>query len=164
MRFNDSFRIYLVIGFALIVLIGLITANIMGKSQDSVFAQNEMSYEEMLIAVEEGDFETALEKSTSLEKIQDNSEMYHYTAGLIAANAGEIQKGVGHFQRTLDINPHKVEDPMFMLQFAEVLFNGNLMDEAQEVLERCTSLPTPEIYPQYQERVAQLLMQIVGQS
>lgn len=164
MRIKDSIRRYMIFGITLFVVIGLIAVNIMGKAQDKVFTQDAEHYYEIISALQEGHFETALEESSFLQKNHDDSEVYNYAIGLTAANLGDIEKSVRHFQRILDINPHKVEDSMFMLQYAELLFSSRKMEEAWVVLERCASLPTPETYLQYQERVAQLQEQIAEQS
>lgn len=61
----------------------------------------------------------------------------------------------------MDINPHKVEDPMFMLQFGEVLLFAERFGDSKIVLEKCREWGwIPESYPTYQERVTELLTQI----
>ena len=66
-----------------------------------------------------------------------------------------------HMQKTLDINPHKVEDAMFMLQFGEILFFAQRYDNAKTVLTRCQESGwVPAEYPEYQQRVQELLTAI----
>lgn len=50
---------------------------------------------------------------------------------------------------------------MFMIQFAEVLFFAEKYLDSKIVLEQCRDWGwTPETYPNYQERVMELLNQI----
>ncbi|MCM3636535.1 hypothetical protein M3152_02295 [Sporosarcina luteola] len=164
MRIQESNRRYIFLGSVLFVLIAIFVANVMGKSQDKVYVADEALYNEMVTQLQQGQYELALEKFHRLEKQQENSEVANYIVGLAAANAGHINMGVQHFQRVLDINPHKVEDSMFMLQFAELLVMANMMEEAEIVLERCEMLPTPEDFPQYQETILEMKKLINGQS
>ncbi len=155
---------YFLLGFTALVIIGLIIANFMGKSQDKEFSQEALNFAEMASALQDGQYEKVLEKSISLEKHQSRSELYNYTIGIAEANLGDVEKSVRHFQRILDINPHKVEDSMFMLQYARILAIAEKKDEARTVLERCASLPAPDTFPEYQEMVVQLEKQLDEQS
>ena len=156
MKINDLSRKYIVIGFSLFVLIGLITASIMGKKQDKAFEVDEVEYSNIVQQFQEGNYTDALNKSVTLENSQASSEQVNYLIALTAANLGQFEKSLRHMQRTLDINPHRVEDSMFMLQYAEFLVMENQKDEAEIVLDLCVTLPIPEDFPEYQERVAQL--------
>ena len=92
---------------------------------------------------------------------QPKSEVANYLGGLISADNGDYKQSVILLQKTLDINPYKVEDPMFMLPFGEVLFFAERYDDAKVVLEKCREWGwVPESYPTYQERVTELLTQI----
>ncbi len=164
MNLSHSTRKYILIGIVLIVLAGLISACSMGKKQDAAYQINDLEYSQVVQQIQEGNFVGALEASKTLESNQSNSEQVNYMIALAAANSGEIEKGLIHMQKTLDLNPHKVEDSMFMLQLAQFLMIAERTDEAGLVLERCTTLPTPETYPNYQEDVAQLQQQLAAQS
>lgn len=92
---------------------------------------------------------------------QPDLEVVNYLGGLIAAGNDDYSKGAILLQKTLDINPHKVEDEMFMLQFGELLFFAERLEDAKVVLEKCRDSGwTSETYPMYQERVTELLTQI----
>ena len=61
-------------------------------------------------------------------------------------------------QKAMDINPHNVENAMFMLQFGEMLLFAERFEDAKMVLARCQESGwVPEEYPTYQERVQELL-------
>ncbi len=156
MRLSDSTRKYITAGLALFVLIGIIVSISLGKKQDAAFQANEMQYAMVAEQLQEGRFEAALESSKQLEKNQRDSENVNYVIALTAVNAGDIGKGIRHMQRALDLNPHKVEDAIFMLQYAEMLVVEEKVDEAAQVLAKCESLPAPEEYPEYEERVQEL--------
>lgn len=164
MNLRDSSKKYIVIGLSLFVMLGLITASILGKKQDTAFQLDDVEYSHVVQQFQEGQYAEVIEKSTALEIRQGSSEQVNYLIALASANTGEIEKSLRHMQRTLDINPHRVEDSMFMLQFAEFLVMAEQKEEAELVLERCVSLPVPESLPDYQERVAELQLQLATQS
>lgn len=156
MNLSDSTRKYITAGIALFVLIGIFVAIGLGKKQDAAFQENEMQYAMVAEQLQQGHFEAALESADQLEKNQRNSENVNYVIALTAVNAGDIEKGIRHMQRALDLNPHKVEDSIFMLQYAEMLVVEEKVDEATQVLTRAEALPTPEEFPEYEERIQEL--------
>ncbi|AOV08793.1 tetratricopeptide repeat protein [Sporosarcina ureilytica] len=164
MKLEESTRKYIFTGLFLFIIIGLITAGVMGKKQDGVFHSDELLYSTAVERLQARDYATALSMLESIEARNSPSEAVNYMIGLAASNNGEVEKGIRHMQRSLDINPHKVEDSLFMLQYGEMLITAEMSEEAQEVLERCAALPVPESFPQYQERVAELQLQLSAQS
>lgn len=163
MNVSDSARRYIVMGLALFVILGLITASILGNKQDTAFQNNNVLYGMLTQQLQEGNYNDALATAELLGESQKTSEVVNYITALAAINAGENDKALMHMQRTLDINPHKVEDSMFMLQYAEILVQAEKKDEATQVLERCEVLPVPEIFPEYKERIIQLQEQLATQ-
>lgn len=90
-----------------------------------------------------------------------DSEMVNYLAALIAGQNGDFPAAVVFMQKTLDINPYNVERPIFMLQFGEMLFSAEKYEEAKIVLQRCIDAGwAPEDYPEYQEQVQGMLLQM----
>ena len=160
MTVSDLARKNITIGLVLFVIVGFITASIMAKKQDQAFQTDQELYKLVVQQLQEGNYGIVLAGTSTLEHSQRSSEAVNYTIGLAAANAGELEKGILHMQRALDINPHKVEDPMFMLQFAEALVLAGKNKEAGLVLERSKSFAAPESFPHYQERVTQLQEEI----
>jgi len=164
MNLSVSQRKYILLGLVVFVLLGTVTASIMGKKQDKVFQLNDLEYNQVVQQLQDGNYVEAFEASRHLENRQVSSEAVNYIIALAAANFGNVEKGLNHMQRTLDINPHRVESSVFMLQYAEFLIMVDRNDDAMEVLNRCATLPIPESYPQYQERVIQLQEQIAVRS
>lgn len=161
MQLKESTRKYILLGMVLFIVIGLISAKVMAKKQDNEFLADDAMYQQASQLYTEGHYAEATEMINILLSRQPKSEVVNYLGGLLTANNGDYTQAAILLQKTLDINPHKVEDPMFMLQFAEVLFFAERYKDAKVVLEKCREWGwAPEDYPTYQERVTDLLTQI----
>lgn len=161
MRFSEINRKYILSGIVAFIVVGLIVANVMASKQDERFATNEALYKQAIQLQSNGDIEGALEAITQVLENTPNAEMANYLAGLITVQQGDMQQAAIFMQKALDINPHKVEDPMFMLQLGEVFVAAKKYDEAKTVLLRCQeSKWAPEEFPTYQENVTSLLAKI----
>lgn len=161
MQFTESTRKYILIGFITFIIAGFITAKVLASKQDEEFALDDLLYQQATQLYNEENYSVAGEKINVLLLRQPKSEMVNYLGGLISGNTGEYKQSAILLQKTLDINPHRVEDPMFMLQFGEVLFFAERYKDAKLVLEKCREWGwVPESYPTYQEHVMELLTQI----
>lgn len=161
MHFTESTRKYILIGFVAFIIVGFITAKVLASKQDEEFVVDDTFYQQASKLYNEGNYPAAGELINELLLRQPNSEIVNYLGGLNSANNGDYKQSVVLLQKTLDINPHKVEDPMFMLQFGEALFFAERYDDSKIVLEKCREWGwVPESYPTYQERVMELLTQI----
>lgn len=161
MEFKDSTRKYILIGLVLLIVIGLFTAKVLGKQQDEEFAMDDALYEQVSQLYSEGKYEEAAQYSTELLQRQPDSEAVNYIGGLVAANTNEYEQAAILLQKTVELNPYKVEDSVFMLQFGEVLYGAERYADAQIVLLKCQEWGwAPAEIPNYQERVAQLLTEI----
>ena len=163
MNVSDSARRFIVMGLSLFVILGLIVASIMGSKQDKEFQANDELFGLMAQQLQDGNYSEALSAGELLAENQKSSEKVNYFTALAAMNAEEIDKALVHMQRALDINPHNVENSMFMLQYAEMLIGAEQKVEASQVLERCEVLPVPEVYPEYKEHVLHLQEQLATQ-
>ena len=161
MEIKESTRKYILIGLVLIIVVGLITAKVLGKQQDEEFATDDALYQHVSQLYSEGKYEEAAPYSTELLQRQPDSEDANYIGGLIAANTNEYEQAAIFLQKTLEFNPYKVEDAVFMLQFGEVLYGAERYVDAQTVLVKCQQRgwALADI-PNYQERVVQLLTEI----
>lgn len=161
MQFTETTRKYILIGFVAFIIVGFITAKVLASKQDEEFVVDDKLYQQASELYNEGKYPAAGELINELLLRQPNSEIVNYLGGLNSANNGDYKQSVVLLQKTLDINPHKVEDPMFMLQFGEALFFAERYDDSKIVLEKCREWGwVPESYPTYQERVMELLTQI----
>lgn len=161
MRITDTSRKYILSGMVAFIVVGLIVANVMASKQDQKFATNEALYNQAIQLQVAGNIEGAEEAISQLLKNTPSSEQANYLAGLVAAQKDDMKQAAISMQKALAINPHKVEDPMFMLQLGEVFVNAKKYDEAKIVLLRCQESGwAPEEFPTYQEQVTSLLTQI----
>ena len=161
MTFTEPVRKYILSGMVAFIVVGLIVANVMASKQDEKFMMNESLYSHAIQLQSSGDLEGASVAIAEVLKQQPNSEVANYLAGLIAAQNNDNKQAAVYLQKTLDINPHKVEDPMFMIQLGEIFVATEKYEEAKMVLLRCQEWGwAPEQLPNYQEIVASLLAQI----
>lgn len=161
MQLKESHRNYILLGMIAIIIIGLVAAKITAKAQDKEFLKNELLYEQVSQLYQKGNYEESQKYINELLKTQPNSEVVNYMGGLIAATNSEFKQAAILMQKTLDINPYKAEDPVFMLQLGEIMSKAERYEEAKIVLTRCQEAGwAPEDYPNYQEQVAQLLTSI----
>lgn len=161
MTFKESTRKYILLSTVILIVIGLVSAKVLAKKQNNEFVANEMLYEQAVQLYSTGNNDEASTLIEELLKKQPQSEIVNYLGGMIAAGNEDYGQAAVLLQKTLDINPHKVEDAMFMLQFAEVLVHVERNDDAVVILERCREAGwAPEELPTYQDRVTQLLTDI----
>lgn len=164
MKLRESHRKYILLGMIGFIIVGLITANVMAKKQDQEFIKNELLYDQVQQMYNSGNYEEALVYINELLKTQPNSEAVNHMGGLISAINKEYSKAAILLQKTLDINPYKVEDPIFMLQLGEVFYQAERYEDAKVVLNLCKEMGwEPEELPKYQEKVSELLTSIQNQ-
>ena len=163
MQLSEAVRRYILIGIVLLIFAGIITSKVLAKKQDEEYSIDDQLYQQVLQLYSNGSYEEAKVYSSELLERVPNSEIANYLGGLIAAGNNDVLQATILFQKTLDINPHKVEDPVFMLQFGEVLISAERKEDARIVLEKCRDMGwAPENYPDYQQRVNELLIQMTA--
>ncbi len=161
MTFNEPVKKYIVSGVVAFIIVGLIVAIVMANKQDEKFAANEALYNQAVQLQSEGNFEDAWEAILTVLEEEPNSEIANYVAAIIAANKNDPKQATIYMQKTLNINPHKVEDPMFMIQLGELFVAVERYEDAKTVLLRCQEWGwVPEEMPNYQDHVTALLAQI----
>lgn len=161
MSFTEPVRKYILSCIVALIVIGLIVASVMANNQDKEFMMDESLYNNAVQLQSNGDLNGAEEALSQVLKNQPKSEMANYVAALTNAQNGDLKKAAIYMQKVLYINPHKVEDPRFMIQMGEIFFGAGKYEEAKIVLLRCKeSQWTLEDFPNYQEHVAALLTQI----
>lgn len=161
MQYKESTSKYILLGLVILIVVGIVSAKVLASKQDEEFTYEDMLYQQASQLLQEDKNEEASYFINELLLKQPDSELANYLGGLIAVGNGEYNQAVILLQKSLDLNPHKVEDPMFMIQFAEVLFFAEKYVESKIVLEKCRDRGwTPEAYPNYHERVMELLNQI----
>lgn len=161
MTFTEPVRKYILSGMVVFVVIGLIVANVMASKQDNEFTTNEILYNQAMQLQTEGNYEGAWEAISEVLKAEPNSEIANYLAAIISINKGDAKQAAIYMQKTLDVNPYKAEDAMFMIQLGEILVVAERYEDAKIVLQRCQEWDwAPEEMPNYQEHVTTLLAQV----
>lgn len=159
MNITDTAMRYAVAVMVPALLIGFGYASFAGKKQDEQFVSEQVTFYQALQHLEDGKFNEAIPLLQSVDKENSRSAFVKNYLGSTYANMGNWSNAVIEYQNVLDLNPYKVKDSVFMLQFAHILISAEKLDEAKVVLERCKALPTPEQIPDYQEQVQALLKQ-----
>lgn len=161
MHLSENNRKYILLGVVIFIVLGLIASKVLASKQDEKFLEEDMIYQQVGQLYNEEEYDEASLYVNEMLKRQPKSEVANYLGGLVSANIGEYQQASILLQKTLDINPYKAEDPMFMLQFGEILFYAERYNDSKIVLEKCREWGwVPEQYPNYQERITELLTQI----
>lgn len=161
MTITEPVRKYILSGIVAFVVIGLIVANVLASKQDEDFSSNDILYSQAIQLQADGNYEDAWEAISKVLQTEPNSEIANYLAGIIAVNKGDVKQAAIYMQKTLDINPYKVEDATFMIQLGEIFVAAEKYEEAKIVLLRCQESGwAPEEIPNYQDHVATLLAQI----
>nr|WP_106783588.1 hypothetical protein [Lysinibacillus timonensis] len=161
MKLRESTRRYILLGMITFVILGVFVAKVLASGQDEQFAKEDLLYQQAMQLSINGDYQNASIYINELLKTQSDSEDANYLGGLIAANLGEIQQAAILLQKTIDLNPHRVEDPMFMLQLGEMFYRAERYEDAKIVLTKCQEAGwAPEEMPNYQTKVAELLSSI----
>lgn len=151
-------RKYILLGIITFIILGILMAKVLGNKQDEQFMYEDMLYAQASQMYQEGDYDGALSISNELLKLKPRSEAVNYLGALIAANIGEYKQASILLQKTLDINPYKVDNPVFMLQYGEVLFSAERYIDSKIVLKNIRDRGfEPQEVPGYQERVVELL-------
>lgn len=164
MNITDTTMRFLVGGIVGILLVGLLYVSFSGKKQDEKFLDEQTTYNQALQHLKGGQYDQALPLLKEVKKEQPDSVTVNYYTGLALANTGDWMGSAKEFQTVINLNPYKVEDSVFMIQFAEILLNAKKKDEAKVVLKRCQTLPVPKQIPDYQMRVKNLLKQVAVSS
>ena len=158
---TEKNRKYILLSIVCLIVGGIVIAKFMAKSQDEQFTNEDNLYVATYSLVSEGKYTEAAQYISELLQTQPSSETANYLGAIVYANNAEYKQAAILMQKAMDINPYNVENPMFMLQFGEVLLFSERYDDAKTVLIRCQESGwAPEEYPTYQQRVQELLAYI----
>ncbi|OMP66624.1 tetratricopeptide repeat protein [Domibacillus epiphyticus] len=160
MKLTDTAMRYIVAVLILTVVIGFIYVNIAGKKEEEKYVQEFNTYQNAISLMQQGDFKQAVPLLKQVEAEQQDSVPIKQYLGMALVNTGEVEEAVTKYQEVVDLNPYKIEDAEFMLQFGEVLSITGKHKEAKIVLEQCQKLAAPSGIPDYQEKVNLLLAEV----
>ncbi|WP_156324650.1 tetratricopeptide repeat protein [Bacillus sp. FJAT-27245] len=148
--------------FVVLTLITLITVNFTGKNQDKVFEESFQKYEYAISLLEKTDknsneIETAIKILNDLNKQQPGSVAITQNLGIAYAMKEDYSSAARQYKKALEIKPFLSTEPIFMLQFGEMLYFSNQKQEAKLVLEKAKTLYGQEVDEKYHSRVDELL-------
>lgn len=160
---TDKTLRWLVGGVLFFVMAGLAYTYSSAKGQDEQFLQSYSQFEQARTLFDHQQFDQALPLLQELEQKQPDSALIKNYLGIAYLNTGDIGAAVTKYKSVLDLNPYKVENALFMIQFGEILLLDGKKAEAVLVLEKCLTLAPPAEMPDYQVKVQELLAQANGQ-
>jgi predicted Zn-dependent protease len=159
MEIKESHVRYIVIGMIIVIILGFWYAHIAGKKQDEQYLKSYNQFNQAVQLIAKSQFLEAKPLLKEIERKHPNSALVKYYLGVTLANTGELKPAIAKMKIALDLNPYLVENPIFMLQFAEILTFAGEKKEARLVLERCKTLPPPASVPDYQQKVDALIQE-----
>ncbi|ALF08820.1 tetratricopeptide repeat protein [Parageobacillus thermoglucosidasius] len=159
MEIKEGHVRYIVIGMIIVIILSFWYAHIAGKKQDEQYLKSYNQFNQAVQLMTKNQFAEAKPLLKEVEEKHPNSALVKRYLGLTLANAGELKPAITKMKTALNLNPYLVEDPIFMLQFAEILVFAGEKKEARLVLERCKTLPPPADMPDYQQKVDALVQE-----
>jgi len=154
---KEIYRKLILLGLVLFIVIGAIYTYQQGKKQDVSYAADYQSYQLSLAYLQEGDNETAIAQLMELHNRYPDQANITWHLGLSYALERDMDKAIVYFQKAVDQRPFIIQEPLFTLQFAEVLFAKEEYAAAKQYLEHSKTIALPE---EYKPRVDELLAQI----
>ncbi|WP_409272390.1 tetratricopeptide repeat protein [Neobacillus sp. SCS-31] len=149
--------------FVAIVVITITFVNITGNKQDKAFAESFQQYEyaiSLLVKTENKnstDIETSIKILKKLSKEQPESVAITRNLGMAYAMKEDYGSAARQYKKALELKPFLSTEPIFMLQFGEMLYFSNQKQEAKLVLEKAKTLYGQEVDEKYHSRVDELL-------
>ncbi len=139
------------------VVITIIVANIRGNKQDEVYKQEIAQYESGLQLLAESKPQEA--EVVFGELYKEHPERYNVThfLGLAYGMENKFKEAENYYQKALKMRPFLQVNPVFMMQYGQILFANKQYKGAKLVLEKCKALPDSTAY---HKDIDQLLLSI----
>lgn len=151
------YRKLILLGLVLFIGIGTIYTYIAGKKQDKRYVGDYQSYQMSLAQMQESKLEQPKKELMNLHHAYPDQANITWNLGLAFAMEGDMEKAALYYQKAVDQRPFIVQEPMFSLQFAQILFGVEEYEVAKKYLEHCKTLAIPE---EFISSVDELLAQI----
>lgn len=164
MKLVESYRKYILLFTISLVLVALIIGYVRGGSQEKKFAEVQLNYSQLVNSLQTGNYSDIVNLAGEVDSDLRNTDLFNYVLAIAELNIGNYERSTQYFERAIDINPYKVEDGLFMLQYAETLILASKNEEAEIVLERCTSLEAPDSFAEYYNKITELQQQLDQQT
>ena len=144
-----------------VIIIGLATAILLGKKQDEHFAEEAEQFDKANSAYQAKDYKQALQLIQPLVEEHAQNEKINYLASLITYSAGYYTDAAKYAQTTLDLNPHRVEKPLFMMHLGLAYFFAKDYEKARIVFQHCLDQNfQSEEMPNYRELIEEYIAKI----
>jgi Tfp pilus assembly protein PilF len=154
--YNSVFYCLLLLG-----IIGISYTHWKGERQNQEFKRHYIEYQQALQFIQQGNGEKALQLlQPLLEKYPDRYNIMRYL-GLAYAIKEDFQQASLYYEKAIKQRPFLQEDPIFTLQFGEILYFNGEYAKAKAYLEKSKQLPGSE---SYHSRIDELLLLIHQQT
>lgn len=154
---KEIYRKLILLGLVLFIVVGTIYTYQQGKKQDERFVADYQSYQLSLARMQDQNVDEAIEQLMKLHNRYPDQANLTRNLGLAYAIKGEMEKAALYYQKAVETRPFIVRDPMFSLQFAEILYAQEEYKGAKKYLENCKAIGVPE---EFISRVDELLAYI----
>ncbi|MDW2876415.1 MULTISPECIES: tetratricopeptide repeat protein [Bacillaceae] len=154
---KDKYRKFVLLGLVALVGAGTIYTYIAGENQDKRYIEDFQQYQVALGEMQEDQIGNAKEKMLHLHNKYHDQANITRNLGLIYAMEGDFEKAALYYQKAVDQMPFIVQDPLFSLQFGEMLFYKGELGISQQYIEHGKAVGLPD---EYVQRADELLAQI----
>jgi predicted Zn-dependent protease len=143
---KEIYRKLVLLGLIIFVGVGTFYTFDQGKKQDQTYVKDLQNYQLSLSQMQEEQYKGAQEKLLELHNRYPDQAKITWDLGLSYAVEGDMEKAALYYQKAVDQRPFIVQEPMFSLQFAEILTSIEQYSVAKQYLEHCKAIGVPEEY------------------
>ncbi|WP_066297074.1 tetratricopeptide repeat protein [Bacillus sp. FJAT-29937] len=154
---KETYRKLILLGLVLFIVVGSIYTYKQGKKQDKKYLEDLQGYHISLTEIQEGKFDYSKEELAKLHNTYPDQANITWNLGLVYAMDRDFKKAALYYQKAVDQRPFIVQEPMFSLQFAEILFFKEEYTVSKQYLEHLKKIGVPE---EFNTRVDELLAYI----
>ncbi|MBP2242357.1 tetratricopeptide (TPR) repeat protein [Cytobacillus eiseniae] len=141
---KEIYRKLILLGLVIFIGVGTIYTYNAGNKQDEGYVKDYQSYQMALAQVQKNEFEQPKKELMELHHTYPDQANITWNLGLAYAIEGDMEKAALYYQKAVDQRPFIVQEPMFSLQFAQILFGVDDFETAKKYLEHCKTLAIPE--------------------
>jgi len=143
---NEKWSTFVFYSLLVFVLISIGFVRFEGKKQDKEFQEDYVQYQQAIEWVKQNKGEQALSLLKPLaKKYPERYNIMRYT-GLAYALKNDFKSASTYYQKAIDKRPFLQVDPMFTLQFGQILYFNGEYEKSKAYLEKSKQLPGSEEY------------------
>jgi predicted Zn-dependent protease len=152
---------YGLLAIILFIAVGMSFTYFKGKAEDRQSNEDFQKYQQALQFIQKQDGESARKILLELKKNYPENVNVNRYLGLSNALVGQLKPALLYYQKALELNPFLQLDPLYTLQYGEILYFNGEYAKSKILLEKTMQLSGSE---SYKERVNQLLTGINNRS